>query len=54
MMMRTKRLIILTGIALRALLKNMVYFELCWQLVSIVLHLHDSIIGEKSGCEQKR
>lgn len=53
MMMRRKRMIILAGIALRPLLKNIVCFELCWLFVSILLHLHYSIIGERSGCEQK-
>lgn len=46
-------MIILVGIALRPFLKNIVCFELCWQFVSILLHLHYSIMGERSGCEQK-
>lgn len=39
------------GIALRPFLKNIVCFELCWQFVSTLLHLHYSIMGERSGCK---
>lgn len=33
--------------------KSIVCFELCWQFVSLLLHLHYSIIRESSGCDRK-
>lgn len=33
--------------------KSIVCFELCWQFVSLLLHLHYSIISESSGCDRK-
>lgn len=40
------------GIALRPVLKNTVEcFELCCQFAAISLHLHCSIIAERTGCE---